>query len=144
MSVSKDKLFDDIANGAVWDTGVVFNRTNGIPIDKFSVFKTMKDAETYASSNPVAYPGQFVAVVDDDGSAVGYIIQEDGTLKVIGADIEDVVKYTEQTLTDEQKTQARENIGASVIIPLTQTEYENLRNDGNISLTTYYYIYEEI
>jgi len=144
MAVSKDKLFDDIANGAVWDTGVVFNRTNGIPIDKFSVFKTMKDAETYASSNPVAYPGQFVAVVDDDGSAVGYIIQEDGTLKAIGADIEDVVKYTEQTLTDEQKTQARENIGASVIIPLTQTEYENLRNDGNISLTTYYYIYEEI
>ena len=144
MAVSKDKLFDDIANGAVWDTGVVFNRTNGIPIDKFSVFKTMKDAETYASSNPVAYPGQFVAVVDDDGSAVGYIIQEDGTLKAIGVDIDDVVKYTEQTLTDEQKTQARENIGASVIIPLTQTEYENLRNDGNISLTTYYYIYEEI
>lgn len=144
MAVNKDKLFDGINNGAEWDTGVVFNRTNGIPIDKWSVFQTLEEAETYASSNPVAYPGQFVAVVLDDDSATGYVIQPDGTLKSIGADISDVVKYTEQALTEEQKLQARTNIGASECIPLTQEEYETLRNDGNISLTTYYYIYEEI
>lgn len=143
MAVNKEKLFDGIQNGAVWDTGVVFNRTNGIPIDKWSVFKTLAEAETYASSNPVAYPGQFIAVVNDDGSAVGYMIQPDGTLKIVGADVSEVLKYTEQTLTEEQKLQARTNIGACESVSLTQEEYDKLREDGNISLTTYYYIYEE-
>ena len=105
--------------------------------------KTIQEATIYASANPVAYPGQFIAVLENDGTAIGYIIQQNGTLKAIGADIADVVKYTEQKLTDEQKTQARENIGASEIIPLTQQEYEKMRSDGNIATTTYYYIYEE-
>ena len=37
MAVDRNKLLHDIENGAAWDAGVVFNRTNGIPIDKFSI-----------------------------------------------------------------------------------------------------------
>ena len=85
MAVSRDKMFNAIENGAAWDAGVVFNRTNGIPIDKFSVFKTKEAADRYAASSPVSYPGQYVAVVPDDGEVVGYIIRKDGTLKELGS-----------------------------------------------------------
>lgn len=85
MAVSRDKMFNAIENGAAWDAGVVFNRTNGIPIDKFSVFKTKEAADRYAASSPVSYPGQYIAVVPDDGEVVGYIIRKDGTLKELGS-----------------------------------------------------------
>lgn len=80
MAVTREKLFDTIANGAAWDAGVVFNRTNGIPIDKFSVFQTYELAAQYALTNPVAYPGQIIAVVPETGETTGYIILADGTL----------------------------------------------------------------
>lgn len=85
MAVSRDKMFNAIENGAAWDAGVVFNRTNGIPIDKFSVFKTKEAADRYAASSPVSYPGQYIAVVPESGEVVGYIIRKDGTLKELGS-----------------------------------------------------------
>lgn len=104
MAVTRTKLFDSIANGAAWDAGVVFNRTNGIPIDKFSVFKSLLDeidpesgeiisegAINYARNNPVAYPGQLIAVVPEnieEDPAKGYIILADGSIKELGADID--------------------------------------------------------
>lgn len=88
MAVSRDKLFNSIRDGAAWDAGVVFNRTNAIPIDKFSVFSSYTDAEDYAARNPVAYPGQLIAVVPASGTATSYIILADGTLKELGVDIE--------------------------------------------------------
>lgn len=88
MAVERTKLFDSIANGAAWDAGVVFNRTNAIPIDKFSVFESYEAAVIYATTNPVAYPGQLIAVVPEDDRARSYIILSDNTLKEIGVDID--------------------------------------------------------
>jgi hypothetical protein len=88
MAVERTKLFDSIANGAAWDAGVVFNRTNAIPIDKFSVFDSYENAVIYATTNPVAYPGQLIAVVPEDDRARSYIILSDNTLKEIGVDID--------------------------------------------------------
>ena len=84
MAVSRDKMFNAIENGAAWDAGVVFNRTNGIPIDKFSVFKTKEAADRYAATSPVSYPGQFIAVVPDSGEVTAYVVQKDGSLKELG------------------------------------------------------------
>lgn len=85
MAVTRDKLFNGILNGAAWDAGVVFNRTNGLPIDKFSVFESYEAASDYAANNPVSYPGQLIAVVPEVGDVVGYIISVTGQLKAIGA-----------------------------------------------------------
>lgn len=88
MAVERTKLFDSIANGAAWDAGVVFNRTNAIPIDKFSVFDSYESAVIYATTNPVAYPGQLIAVVPETGDATSYIILADGTLRGLAVDID--------------------------------------------------------
>lgn len=46
--------------------GVPFNYTRGnpIPLDSWSLFMTEADAKTYATSNPVSYPGQVISVID--------------------------------------------------------------------------------
>ena len=83
MAVTRNKLFDAILNSAAWDAGVVFNRTNAIPIDKFSVFASYDEALAYAENNPIAYPGQIITVVSEGNYATGYIVQEDGSLKIL-------------------------------------------------------------
>lgn len=82
-------LWDGINNGAKWDAGIVFNRTNAIPLDKFSVFDSLSAAQEYALSNAVAYPGQVITVVDNDTSAVtAYKIEVDGSISAIAPAIE--------------------------------------------------------
>lgn len=61
---------------AMWSAGVAFNRSNPLPLDKWSVFQTMADAEVYAESNAVAYPGQLIAAVDN-GKMVAMVLAED-------------------------------------------------------------------
>ena len=67
----------------------------------------------------------------------------DGIYTSIGQSI----KYIPQTLTEEEKTQARDNIGAlsSEYMPVcvTQAEYNALVAEGNIVDTTPYLICEE-
>lgn len=52
--------------------GVPFNYTRGnpVPIDNSSVWTTKEAAEQYASTNPTAYVGQILTVVDKDSGAV--------------------------------------------------------------------------
>lgn len=139
MAVTRTKLFDTIANGAAWDAGVVFNRTNGIPIDKFSVFTSYDEARTYASSNPVAYPGQVIAVVPEDGETIGYIIQTDGTLKILAiadninelsAEIERIASAVNElksklfvgTKTEYEAAEAKNEIAIGAIVIITDDE----------------------
>ena len=55
--------------------GVPFNYTRGnpIPLDSWSLFMSYSDAETYAKTNPVSYPGQVLTVITN-GSPVVYTI----------------------------------------------------------------------
>lgn len=115
MAVERTKLFDSIANGAAWDAGVVFNRTNAIPIDKFSVFDSYEKAVIYATTNPVAYPGQLIAVVPETGDATSYIILADGTLRGLAVDID--------------LTQLEENIAAD--IAALQNSIKEISNKGS-------------
>lgn len=70
----RSKLLDTIATGAYWGAGVTFQRSNAVPLEKYSIFGTLAKAQEYALVHPVSYPGQPVAVVADDDSVKFYII----------------------------------------------------------------------
>ena len=67
MAYSYDKQADGV--------GIPFNYTRGnpIPLDSWSLFMTLTAAQTYATTNPVSYPGQVVSVVEGQ-TANAYII----------------------------------------------------------------------
>lgn len=65
MAIINDNFFDALESGATWAAGVAFQRSNPLPLDKYSVFETRALAESYATTNAVAYPGQIVAFVED-------------------------------------------------------------------------------
>lgn len=73
--ITRTDLLDKLQNGAVWNTGVTFERTNPVPIEKYSIFETLAKAQEYAFENPVAYPGQTLAVVTDTNEVTLYIVQ---------------------------------------------------------------------
>lgn len=77
MATINEKFFQDLNNGATWSAGVAFKRSNPLPLDKYSVFASEAEARAYALSNPVAYPGQLIAVVDNDVDQVKvYVLAE--------------------------------------------------------------------
>ena len=89
------EFFDGLTSGATWSAGVAFKRSNPLPIDRYSVFNaytpegSAPDADDgslnyYIEKNPVAYPGQVVAVIAE-GSATVYVLQGEtgGTLKPV-------------------------------------------------------------
>ena len=63
-----------------------FRRGNPNPLDNSSVWASLEAAQTYAASDPVAYVGQILTVVDNtNGIATVYSIQDEaGTLKKVG------------------------------------------------------------
>lgn len=83
MAMSVKDFFDGLNSGATWAAGVAFQRSNPLPLDKYSVFNSKEEAETYASTNAVAYPGQIVAVITETDSAI-YYINETMTLEEVG------------------------------------------------------------
>ena len=61
--MTREEFFDSLAAGAKWDVGVSIARTNPLPLDSNSVFESYTALTSYAGSNPLAYPGQIVAVL---------------------------------------------------------------------------------
>lgn len=70
----RDKFFDSLAKGAKWDVGVSINRTNPLPLDQYSVFKSEADLDTYIKG-AFSYPGQIVAVVDETETKIYYLAE---------------------------------------------------------------------
>lgn len=89
--IKRSEFFDALAKGALWDVGVAINRTNPLPLDKFSVFGAYSDnkgdndtttALGYAKNSVIAYPGQIIAVVagtDEAPVTTVYVIKKTGT-----------------------------------------------------------------
>lgn len=72
--MTKDVFFNKLVNGDVWSAGVAFERTNQLPLDKYSVFESLEAANTYLAEG-VAYPGQVLAVIDGEPlTATVYVI----------------------------------------------------------------------
>ena len=65
---------------AMWSAGVAFNRSNPLPLDKWSVFQSMAEAIAYAESNAVAYPGQIIAVYDNNDMVACVLTEVEGKL----------------------------------------------------------------
>lgn len=87
MAINRDELLNNLQkDGAYWNTGVTFKRTNPVPIEMYSIFGSLVDAEAYAKENPVAYVGQTITVVDENKKVAHYTIEDDnGSLKELGA-----------------------------------------------------------
>ena len=77
------EFFEKLNSGATWSAGVSFKRANALPLERYSVHASLSDAQTYASTNPVAYPGQIIAVVENDSTGV-YYIDHTMNLKEVG------------------------------------------------------------
>lgn len=75
METMTDKLFNDLAESASWSAGVAFDRTNPLPLDKWSVFETLKDANDYAEKNPRAYPGQLIAYIHNNQWRIAVLVE---------------------------------------------------------------------
>lgn len=84
--ISRDDLFEQLSSGAKWNAGVSFHRTNPLPIDDSSIFKSLEEAQAYAKT-ATAYPTQMVAVVGEDGVNSYYGIAQDGSLEEIGGSV---------------------------------------------------------
>lgn len=133
-----EQFFIDLSKGASWAAGVAFQRSNPLPLDKYSVFETEAKAIEYATTSAVAYPGQVIAYVDGDKMAVCVLAQTaDGTsleLQSIGGAIGDYETAAADTLP--QKKAIYDEAGENVIgyevkwVPISAI----VEGDGN---TTY-------
>lgn len=71
----RDSFFDSLAKGAKWDVGVSINRTNPLPLDQYSVFKTETELDTYIAG-AFSYPGQIVALVGEAETVIYYLAEK--------------------------------------------------------------------
>lgn len=91
--------------------GITIGRVNPIPLEKYEIFNTVEAAEGYAKNNPVAYAGQQITVVKEDGSDVqAYIVagkaDENGSWLIPvsqGANMSDVEITVWEDWTEEQQ-----------------------------------------
>ena len=79
-----NEFFEALNAGATWSAGVAFKRSNPLPLDRYSVFESKAQADEYASTNPVAYPGQVIAVVSETEKSKVYFINDKMELEEIG------------------------------------------------------------
>lgn len=70
----RDDFFTALTNGAKWDVGVSINRTNPLPLDQYSVFKTETELNEYIAG-AFSYPGQIIALVDENATTIYYLDQ---------------------------------------------------------------------
>lgn len=114
MATIREEFFDKLTGGAKWDVGVSINRTNGVPLDVYSVFETETELNEYVAG-VFAYPGQVLALVEADATTIYYIdqnkeLQEVGkmpvgdnrTIEVVDGKIQ--LKATGGTITTEEGT----------------------------------------
>lgn len=73
MSIRED-FFAAKAKGSLWDVAVSIKRGNPLPLDADSIFESYAALEAYAA-DVLAYPGQVVAVVNEDSTGIYYLDQ---------------------------------------------------------------------
>lgn len=73
MSI-RDDFFNAKKNGSLWDVAVSIKRGNPLPLDADSIFESYAALEAYAA-DVLAYPGQLVAVVEEDSTGIYYLDQ---------------------------------------------------------------------
>lgn len=91
MAAIINNVTNGVANGSLWTVPVMINRSNKLPLDKYSLFTTLKAAQDYAKDpTSMAYVGQVlvVAELNEANSAVNsvtvYVIDQNSELKEVG------------------------------------------------------------
>lgn len=105
-----------------------FRRGNPNPLDNSSVWASIEDAQNYAATDPVAYVGQILTVVDNvNGIATVYAIQDEaGTLKKVGT----------SPIGDESTITVDEN-GTVSLYGVSGLELNRTDGEGNITKINY-------
>ena len=111
-----------------------FRRGNPNPLDNSSLWGTLAGAQAYAQTDPTAYVGQVLTVLDDTANtATVYVIEkEDGTLKQVGTvtlvDNTTIIKDTDNVISIKGYADAAEGAqlvktadGLTWIVPDTTT-----------------------
>lgn len=79
------------------------SRQDAFPLDKSSLWFDYTGAENYASTSPLAYPGQVISVVNEEESTVDtYKIEVDGSLSAVGGGVSAIVQTKNPATTDWQ------------------------------------------
>lgn len=94
MSI-RDDFFTALSKGAKWDVGVSIARTNPLPLDANSVFKSEADLEAYCGG-VLAYVGQPVAVVTETSTTL-YVLDQNKVPQPVGTATEGDGKTIELT-----------------------------------------------
>lgn len=111
----RDEFFEALESGAKWDVGVSINRSNPLPLDSNSVFKSYSDAETYAAG-VLAYPGQVIAVVDVDKTTC-YVLDGNKALQPVGS-----ASSTTQVVASQEEMLALTDIEKGQMVYRTDTK----------------------
>ena len=74
MSTIREDFFTAKAKSSLWDVAVSIKRGNPLPLDADSIFESYAALEAYAA-DVLAYPGQVVAVVNEDSTGIYYLDQ---------------------------------------------------------------------
>lgn len=79
------------------------SRQDAFPLDKSGLWFDKGEADSYAKTSPLAYPGQLISVVNEDESKVDtYKIEVDGTLSPIGGGVSAIVQAKNPATSDWQ------------------------------------------
>ena len=74
MAITREEFFNKQANASLWDVAVSIKRGNPLPLDADSIFESYAALESYAAG-VLAYPGQIVAVVEENTTGIYYLDQ---------------------------------------------------------------------
>ena len=68
--------------------GNSYQRKSAVPLEYYSLFNSLDEAKQYAQTNPVAYVGQIITVVEDSVVKNYSIINTTGDLEEVGKKLE--------------------------------------------------------
>lgn len=108
-------------DGAKWDLPVYLNRQNPIPLDGTSVYKNLEEAQTYATSDPKAYPGQIISVVTESEVKV---------YKINNGQLEELGKGSLVTDQNPKLLATADNIGQIIYLTTQVTAGEDTYSPG--------------
>lgn len=132
--ITREELLQKLANDPKWDVGVAINRTNPVPTDATAVVESVEALNAYATSNPIAYPGQIVTVLGETEIAA-YLIKTVGENSVISKLAASTASGDIATDVENLKTQVAKIIsGEQVVGAATKATQDGA---GNVIATTY-------
>ena len=125
-----ENLKNEIATRVSWTTPCTFKRTNKIPIDAKSCFKTYAELEEYINDpESTAYPGMFVAVTSNqDQKRGGYILMGNEDDELVPMSVSGIKSLTLKGDGDSEIQAEVDNTGHATLT-LDEMEFDTLESN---------------